>query len=363
LKKIALKKITLIFLSVFLLFFLSGCGGNGDSNDSFYINGKVNLPEELNLNYEDVYISVIDLGTDTVGDIISVDDSGNFGFTVSRRVKLQPGINATVDGYSFNPSDIIVRKEKTINFDLTDKIENPIDLTSSVNSIYDEVEGAEIFELTLENNGDLISLQDLIDNPKVNLDLTESFIKITDINDNIYPISLNLLNDDFNSHSLNLENNTLTLNIEEYAQEILNNSSLDVNLLTREEISGFNEVVINLKSYKEDGELLFKKEIGSKLSEDGLFELLTQTYSKMGAFEINSSYIDNNVLDLINEVPVYSTTDISIELNNEASIISTDTSVIDNSGVIVSSGETDLSVKITSDTGREFQDTIKVIIN
>ena len=366
-KKITIKKLSLVFLSFLMIFTLTGCGGDnfGDSSDSFYVSGRVILPNELDLEYSEVFISVVNAETGSVGDIIELNNDGRFGFTVSQAVILKPEVLSPVANYVFNPAEIKIAQQKTVDFSYVDKdevFENPINITSELDSTHNEAEGSESFELTLNEEGVAVSLQELIDNPEVKLDLTESSIGISDINGNFYNISLDLLSEGTNSHDLDLNNNILTLNFEEFAQELLNNSSLDVNFISREENLETNEVTINLKSSKE-GELVFQEKLHGRLSKDGLFELLTQTYAKLDDFTINSSYVNSNIADLINNMPIYNTTNISIGLDNEASNISTNTSVIDDSGVIVGSGETDLSIEIVSDTGKTFKEVIKVIVN
>lgn len=369
-----IKKILLLGISVLMVLILTGCGTeNGDSSDSFYVDGQFKVPEELKISYEDIVVSIADIETESITDIISLNKNGQFGFTTYKEVMLIPTTAFDITGYKFTPEKINVNSNKTVNFEIIKDTGNEgnggtelVSLDTSLNSEFDKTNNVENLTFTILKNEENISLENLISDPYFNLNLSKSRLIFQDLNGGEYVTTLDVLADDSNTHEVDLQNNKISLDIQDFTTSILNNSDIEVHFLGRDVEFNTTDISIELigdelENGNDIGDITIDT-IFTNLSNDGLFEFLNQFYTQMGAVELNSEVIGENLINLLNTTPLYQTTNIDVAIDSGATVVSTNTSVIDEMGIIHGTGTTDLSVVITSDSGISYNYTITISV-
>jgi len=344
-----LKKLIVFSLLFLSLFLIAGCDNGGIDSDSFYINGSVTIPEGVNVGYEDIVIAIVDKKTESTVETVSLNKEGKYSFTTYKPVYLVPTIPNYSGSLTFTPEAVEVNSNKTVDFELVN--DNPNSQTSnliaSVDSSYNNTENNISFNLDLIKNDQNMTLQELVDDKSFNLNLDDSYIKFRDTQGANYSFPLATLGDDINSHSIDLENNLLSLDLEEVTQELTLYSEFHVHFLSRSAEKTDKEVVINLAGYDELTETNFNKEITLDLTNAGLFAMVKNYYSHIQTYSMPDTYVGQNITTLTNDsFPIYNTTDISFNLNKDVASPSSNTSVIANNGDILSSGTTDLDIEL-----------------
>lgn len=370
--KKTMKKILLLGISVLMILTLTGCGtNNSDSSDSFYIDGQISIPEGLEISYKDLAISIVDARTESVVDIVRLDEKGKFGFTTYKEVILVPTTALDIPGYAFTPEMVNVKTNKTINFDIVKETNNGgedgvdlVSLETNLISEFNETDNAELLTFNILKNEESITLEDLVSDSDFNLNLSKSHLNFQDLNGGNYVTSLDIFADDSNSHDLDLKNNKLSINMESFTKSILENSDIEAHFFGRDIEFDTEDIAIELvgdemENEEEVGDIIIDTTFTS-LSNEGLFEFLNQFYTQMGTVELDAEMIGFNLIDELYTFPIYQTTDIEVAINTEASTISTDTAVIDEDGEIVGPGTTDLSIVISSGHGVSYEHTITI---
>jgi len=344
-----LKKLIVFSLLFVSLFLIAGCDNGGIDSDSFYINGSVTIPEGVNVGYEDMVIAVVDKATESTVETISLNKEGKYSFTTYKPVYLVPTIPNYSGSLTFTPEAIEASSNKTADFELVDDSQDgeSSSLTASVDSSYNDTENNVSFTLDLIKNDQSMTLQELVDDKSFNLNLGDSYIKFRDTQGANYSFPLSTLGDEINSHSIDLENNLLSLDLEELTQELTSYSEFHVHFLSRSAEKVEKEVVINLVGYDELTETEVSKEITLDLTNPGLFAMVENYYSHIQTYNMPESYVGENIVTLSNDsFPIYNTTDINFGLDEDVANPSSDTSVIDNNGNILSSGSSDLNIEL-----------------